>query len=137
MSRALPDRSTHRERGSTLRPSQPPYHTDRVALEREVVTERFRSGGPGGQHRNVTESAVRLRHLPSGVRVLAADSRSQHRNRETAFARLIAKLEELNRVRKARVRTRVSRRALEQRLSEKRRRHLAKQLRARVRSEED
>ena len=137
MSRALPDRSTHRERGSTLRPSQPPYHTDRVALEREVVTERFRSGGPGGQHRNVTESAVRLRHLPSGVRVLAADSRSQHRNQETAFARLIAKLEELNRVRKARVRTRVSRRALEQRLSEKRRRHLAKQLRARVRSEED
>ncbi len=137
MSRALPDRSTHRERGSTLRPSQPPYHTDRVALEREVVTERFRSGGPGGQHRNVTESAVRLRHLPSGVRVLAADSRSQHRNREIAFARLIAKLEELNRVRKARVRTRVSRRAVEQRLSEKRRRHLAKQLRARARSEED
>ena len=137
MSRALPDRSTHRERGSTLRPSQPPYHTDRVTLEREVVTERCRSGGPGGQHRNVTESAVRLRHLPSGVRVLAADSRSQHRNRETAFARLIAKLEELNRVRKARVRTRVSRRALERRLSEKRRRHLAKQLRARARSEED
>jgi len=137
VSRALPDRSTHRERGSTLRPSQPPYHTDRVALEREVVTERFRSGGPGGQHRNVTESAVRLRHLPSGVRVLAADSRSQHRNREIAFARLIAKLEELNRVRTARVRTRVSRRAVEQRLSEKRRRHLAKQLRARARSEED
>ena len=137
MSRALPNRSAHHERGSTLRPSQPPYHTDRVALEREVVTERFRSGGPGGQHRNVTESAVRLRHLPSGVRVLAADSRSQHRNREIAFARLIAKLEELNRVRKARVRTRVSRRAVEQRLSEKRRRHLAKQLRARARSEED
>ncbi len=137
MPRALPNRSAHHERGSTLRPSQPPYHTDRVALEREVVTERFRSGGPGGQHRNVTESAVRLRHLPSGVRVLAADSRSQHRNREIAFARLIAKLEELNRVRKARVRTRVSRRAVEQRLSEKRRRHLAKQLRARARSEED
>ncbi|MDA2909356.1 peptide chain release factor-like protein [Nitrospiraceae bacterium AH_259_D15_M11_P09] len=102
-----------------------------------MVTERFRSGGPGGQHRNVTESAVRLRHLPSGVRVLAADSRSQHRNREIAFTRLIAKLEVLNRVRKARVRTRVSRRAVEQRLSEKRRRHLAKQLRARARSEED
>lgn len=137
MPRALPNRSAHHERGSTLRPSQPLYHTDRVALEREVVTERFRSGGPGGQHRNVTESAVRLRHLPSGVRVLAADSRSQHRNREIAFARLIAKLEELNCVRKARVRTRVSRRAVEQRLSEKRRRHLAKQLRARARSEED
>jgi len=137
VSRALPDRSQHRERGCKLRPSQPPYHTDRLVLEREVITERFRSGGPGGQHRNVTESAVRLRHLPSGVRVLAADSRSQHRNREIACARLIAKLEELNRVRKARVRTRVSRRALEQRLSEKRRRHLAKQLRARVRSEED
>ncbi|MFQ5931105.1 MAG: peptide chain release factor-like protein [Nitrospiraceae bacterium] len=102
-----------------------------------MVTERFRSGGPGGQHRNVTESAVRLRHLPSGVRVLAADFRSQHRNREIAFARLIAKLQELNRVRRARLPTRVSRRAVEQRLSEKKRRHSAKQLRARVHRNED
>lgn len=114
----------------------PPYHTDRAALEREVVVESFRARGPGGQHRNVTESAVRLTHLPSGVRVVAAESRSQHRNREVAFERLIARLERLNRVPAPRVPTRVTRAAVERRITQKKLRQKAKQLRAAIREDE-
>jgi ribosome-associated protein len=116
----------------TPRIPQPRYHTDRDILEREVVVEPFRSGGPGGQHRNVTDSAVRLLHLPSGVRVTAADSRSQHRNRETAFARLIERLRRLNQVRKARVPTRASGQSIERRLREKKRRQRIKEHRTRT-----
>jgi len=117
--------------------SEPPYHTDRTVLEREVVMEAFRTGGPGGQHRNVTDSAVRLFHPPSGVRVIAADSRSQHRNRETAFARLTRRLQSLNRVSTPRVPTRVPKRAVERRLAEKQRSQAVKRLRAAVRDQDD
>ena len=72
--------------------SPPPYSTDRNVLEREVVVEVFRASGPGGQHVNQTESALRLTHPPSGVVVIAQDSPSQHRNREIAFERLIERL---------------------------------------------
>ena len=71
----------------------PPYAVDRETLEREVVVDVFRASGPGGQHVNRTESALRLTHLPSGVVVMSQDSPSQFRNRETAFARLIERLE--------------------------------------------
>ena len=50
--------------------------------------ERFRVSGPGGQHRNKTDSAVRLTHEPSGVIGYASERRSQHQNRSTALARL-------------------------------------------------
>jgi acylphosphatase len=97
----------------------PPYSTDRDILEREVRVDVFRASGPGGQHVNKTESALRLTHLPSGVVVAAQDSPSQHRNREIAFARLIEKLERLNHVPKKRVPTRPSRAARERRIGTK------------------
>ena len=84
----------------------PPYATDRDVLEREVVIEVFRASGPGGQHVNRTESALRITHPPSGVVVIAQDSPSQHRNRETAYERLIEKLEKLNYVKPKRYKTR-------------------------------
>lgn len=111
------------------RPSHRPYSVEREVLEREVLVEAFRSGGPGGQHRNVTESAVRLRHLPSGVCVTAADSRSQARNKDTAFARLIDRLRALNRVRKPRVPTKVKKSAVNRRIQEKKQRQQAKRRR--------
>jgi hypothetical protein len=50
--------------------------------------EAFRGPGPGGQKRNKTSSAVRLTHEPSGLSVIAGESRSQHRNRQVAIDRL-------------------------------------------------
>lgn len=54
----------------------------------EVRFEAFRAGGPGGQHQNVTDSAVRAIHLPTGLAVVAREERSQHRNKAAALARL-------------------------------------------------
>ncbi|TKB77688.1 MAG: peptide chain release factor-like protein [Nitrospira sp.] len=118
-----------------IRTQPPPYHTDRSVLEQEVEVETYKASGPGGQHRNVTESAVRLVHLPSGVRVVSADSRSQHQNRERAFERLIEKLTRLNQVPRRRVPTRVPRGVRERRIQDKQRRRSTKSLRGRVRDD--
>ncbi|NOR61473.1 MAG: peptide chain release factor H [Rhodobacteraceae bacterium] len=52
----------------------------------------FRAGGPGGQHQNTTDSAVRVLHLPSGLVAVSRDKRSQHRNKAQALLRLEAML---------------------------------------------
>ncbi len=54
--------------------------------------EVFRGSGPGGQKRNKTSSAVRLTHAPTGLSAVASESRSQHRNRQTALNRLRRKI---------------------------------------------
>ncbi len=76
------------------------------ALARECDLQFFTAGGPGGQHRNKTASAVRLTHRPSGIVVVAAERRSQHQNRAAALSRLLLKLERLSRPRKPRKKTR-------------------------------
>lgn len=60
----------------------------------DVRCETMRAGGPGGQHQNKTESAVRATHGPTGLVAIAREARSQGRNRELALARLAAKLAE-------------------------------------------
>ncbi len=57
-------------------------------LLRRCRFERFRVSGAGGQHRNKTDSAVRLTHEPSGAVGYASERRSQHQNRAVALARL-------------------------------------------------
>lgn len=106
------------------------------ALLVECRVETFRAGGPGGQHQNRAESAVRLTHLPTGISVTARESRSQHRNRKTALLRLRAALEELARTEPPRVRTRLPRREKRRRLEEKRRRSEIKRLRKKPEPEE-
>ena len=114
----------------------PPYSTDRETLEREVRVDVFRASGPGGQHVNKTESALRLTHPPSGVVVTAQDSPSQFRNRETAFERLIVRLKKLNHVPKKRVATKPTRGSKERRIEAKKLRGTTKQTRGRVKGDE-
>jgi peptide chain release factor len=59
---------------------------------KDVKWETMRASGPGGQHVNRTESAVRATHSPTGVQATAMEERSQHRNRKLALARLAQKL---------------------------------------------
>ncbi len=54
----------------------------------QCVVDTYRSSGPGGQHRNKTSSAVRLRHPASGLTVIAEEERSQHANKTRAVKRL-------------------------------------------------
>jgi hypothetical protein len=61
--------------------------TDAQLLD-QCAVDTYRASGPGGQKRNKTSSAVRLRHGPSGLRVIAEESRSQHENRARALRRL-------------------------------------------------
>jgi len=60
----------------------------------DLRVDTFRSSGAGGQHVNKTESGVRFTHLPTGVVAESTDSRSQHKNREIAFGRLIQKIKD-------------------------------------------
>ena len=59
---------------------------DQLLAQCEVDT--YRASGPGGQKRNKTSSAVRLRHTPTGLIVIAEESRSQHENKAKALKRL-------------------------------------------------
>lgn len=108
-------------------PPEPPADDD--ALLAECRVETFRAGGPGGQHQNKAETGVRLTHLPTGTTVTARESRSQHRNRRTALARLREALEELARPEAPRIPTKVPKRERRRRLEEKQRRSERKRLR--------
>lgn len=102
---------------------------DDEGLLAECRLETFRAGGPGGQHQNTTDSGVRLTHLPTGISVTARESRSQHRNRKAALARLRAALEERARPKKRRVPTKVPGREKRKRVEGKRRRSEVKRAR--------
>jgi ribosome-associated protein len=100
------------------------------ALLAECDVQTFRAGGPGGQHQNVTDSAVRLVHRPTGVTVTSRAQRSQYLNKTDALRRLRLKLRRLNEPPPPPRRpTRPSRAAAERRLAEKSRRAAAKRLR--------
>ncbi|HEV2799009.1 MAG TPA: peptide chain release factor-like protein [Pyrinomonadaceae bacterium] len=105
-------------------------------LLRECEVETFRSSGPGGQHVNKTETAVRLTHRSSGVVVTCREARSQHQNKATCLRKLRERVEKLNHRPAKRVPTRVPRAAKERTLEEKARHSRLKRSRAKQGTDE-
>jgi len=64
--------------------------------ENEIQFQAIRSSGAGGQHVNKVSSAIRAKHVPSGIQVLVMDSRSQHQNKKIAIERLKEKVAKYN-----------------------------------------
>ena len=105
-------------------------------LLRECDVDTFRSSGPGGQHVNKTESAVRLKHLPSGLTVTCREARSQHQNKAACLRKLRQKIEQLNHQPARRVPTRVPPSAKNRTLEAKARRSQLKRLRSKPSKDE-
>jgi protein subunit release factor B len=105
-----------------------PESDDELLAQCHVHT--FRSGGPGGQHQNVTDSGVRLRHRATGIVVTCRAQRSQLQNKMTCLRRLRGRLAALAYEAPPRQPTRPSAAAVERRLAEKARRAQKKRQRA-------
>ena len=60
--------------------------------KKDFLIKTFKASGPGGQHRNKVETAVRMTHIATGVSAEATDSKSQERNKRAAFLKLARKL---------------------------------------------
>jgi len=80
--------STSHPRSSILHPRSSWTSLSDAQLLSQCEIDTYRASGPGGQKRNKTSSAVRIRHLHTGLIVIAEESRSQHENRSRAFKRL-------------------------------------------------
>ncbi len=123
------DRLTHADYARLARMSLPD-------LERDCVAEAFRGHGPGGQGINTTDSAVRMRHVPTGIVVVSRESRSQYRNRQLCLAKLRAEFERRAVPPTVRHATKPTKASQHRRLESKHARGQLKELRRRVSGDE-
>lgn len=98
----------------------------------ECEVQTYKSSGSGGQHVQKTDSAVRLIHRPTGLRVTSQQERSQYLNKKICLEKLAKKLENLAKKRKKRIPTKKPRAAKEKVLKEKHERSKTKQSRGSI-----
>ncbi|MHC5019066.1 MAG: peptide chain release factor-like protein [Planctomycetota bacterium] len=97
--------------------------------ESDVEVEYLRGSGPGGQHRNKTESGVRLTHVPTGVVVTATERRARSQNLAVAWERLEKAVAAKLRPKKKRIPTKPTRASKKRRVESKKRQGQKKSLR--------
>lgn len=100
-------------------------------LVRQCVAEAFHASGPGGQGVNTSDSAVRMRHVPTGIVVVSREQRSQLQNRAACVRKIREQLRIRARRPKVRKATKPSKAARQRRLDAKRRRSDVKRTRRR------
>jgi len=98
-------------------------------LQAECRVSAYRATGSGGQHVNVTDSAVRLTHLPTGLVVTSQKGRSQYFNKRECLKKLRALVEKLNYRPPTRIPTRVPKSAKQETLAKKAKHSVKKRLR--------
>lgn len=103
---------------------------DQIARDCEV--QAFHASGPGGQGVNTADSAVRMRHVPTGIVVVSREERSQLRNRERCVEKILEICRRRSRPPRPRKKTHVPAAQRRRRLESKRARGKVKQLRRRV-----
>ncbi|NGX47750.1 MAG: Peptide chain release factor 1 [Chlamydiae bacterium] len=101
----------------------------------ECAVQAFKASGKGGQHVQKTDSAVRLIHIPTGLRVTSQQERSQYLNKKICLKKLRKKLELRSRKRKKRIPTKKSKAVREKELHEKKLRSKQKKLRGSIEME--
>ena len=105
-------------------------------IARDCTVQVFRATGPGGQGVNTTDSAVRMKHVPTGIVVTARESRSQFQNRSLCIRKLKAIFERRSRPPRVRVKTKVPKRSRQRRLNDKHFNAIKKAQRRRVTGED-
>lgn len=113
------------------------FDLDLKSLKKELIVEAFRSRGPGGQRKNKKDTAIRLKHIPTGITVIASESRSQTQNLKIAMERLRERLRNLHQPTKKRLPTTIPLSAIERRIREKRIHSIQKGLRKKVTLDEN
>jgi protein subunit release factor B len=100
--------------------------------EKDLRIDYYRGSGPGGQHRNTSETGVRITHMPTGIVATATESRSRHMNLQRAMLRLEEKLAARLKRQRPRIKTRPGKAAVTRRLNAKRRQGEKKKIRKKV-----
>lgn len=106
-------------------------------LLKECTVTAFRASGSGGQHVNVTDSAVRLTHLSTGITVTSQKERSQYLNKRECIKKLRQAVEKKNYRRPKRIKTRIPRSVKEENLAKKAKHSQKKSLRLKYRRADD